>query len=86
MLLSNGARVDISRQSAAYSPPGTEHDVVNTGDEVLRYIYVVSAAPVGVKPHGGSMAKATGLGGVFFKAKHPKAQYAWYETHLGIKS
>ena len=31
------------------------------------------------------MAKVTGLGGVFFKAKDPKAQYAWYEKHLGIK-
>ena len=32
------------------------------------------------------MTKVTGLGGVFFKAKDPNAQYAWYEKHLGIKS
>ena len=30
------------------------------------------------------MAKATGVGGVFFKAQDPKAQAAWYEKHLGI--
>jgi catechol 2,3-dioxygenase-like lactoylglutathione lyase family enzyme len=32
------------------------------------------------------MDRVTGLGGVFFKAKDPKAMYAWYENHLGIKS
>ena len=31
------------------------------------------------------MKRVTGLGGVFFKAKDPKAQYAWYEKHLGIQ-
>jgi len=85
MVLTDGSRVDISPQAAAYSPPGTEHDVVNTGKGVLRYIYVVSPAPVRVKAQGGSMAKVTGLGGVFFKAKDPKAMYAWYEEHLGIQ-
>jgi predicted enzyme related to lactoylglutathione lyase len=30
------------------------------------------------------MAKITGLGGAFLKAKDPKALYAWYEQHLGI--
>src|SRR5215471_11208202 len=34
---------------------------------------------------GGAMQGVTGLGGVFFKAKDPKAMYAWYEQHLGIK-
>jgi predicted enzyme related to lactoylglutathione lyase len=38
------------------------------------------------KPQGGTMQKVTGLGGLFFKASDPKAQYAWYEKHLGIKS
>ena len=85
MLLSNGTRVDISPEAASYSPPGTEHDVVNTGEGVLRYIYVVSPAAVQTKSKGGSMPKVTGLGGVFFKANDPKAQYAWYEKHLGIK-
>lgn len=33
------------------------------------------------------MAKrVTGIGGIFFKAKDPKAMYAWYEKHLGFES
>jgi len=32
------------------------------------------------------MARVTGIGGVFFKAKgDPKALAAWYQTHLGIQ-
>ena len=31
------------------------------------------------------MAKATGLGGTFLKAKDPKSLYGFYEKHLGIK-
>jgi predicted enzyme related to lactoylglutathione lyase len=31
------------------------------------------------------MARVTGVGGVFLKAKDPKALYAWYEQHLGMK-
>jgi predicted enzyme related to lactoylglutathione lyase len=30
------------------------------------------------------MAKAVGVGGVFLKAKDPKALSAWYAEHLGI--
>ncbi len=30
------------------------------------------------------MAMATGVGGVFFKARDPKALAAWYSQHLGI--
>lgn len=30
------------------------------------------------------MAKATGIGGVFFRARDTKALSAWYETHLGV--
>jgi predicted enzyme related to lactoylglutathione lyase len=30
------------------------------------------------------MAKAIGVGGVFLKARDPKALGAWYATHLGI--
>ena len=30
------------------------------------------------------MAQATGLGGVFLRARDPKALYAWYEKHLGL--
>jgi predicted enzyme related to lactoylglutathione lyase len=30
------------------------------------------------------MAKTVGVGGVFFKARDPKALTAWYAAHLGI--
>ena len=32
------------------------------------------------------MKKVTGIGGVFFKSKDPKASKGWYQKHLGIKS
>jgi predicted enzyme related to lactoylglutathione lyase len=31
------------------------------------------------------MAKVVGVGGIFLKARDPKALSAWYATHLGIK-
>ncbi len=31
------------------------------------------------------MQKVTGIGGVFLKARDPKAMTAWYQEHLGIK-
>ncbi len=31
------------------------------------------------------MATITGFGGAFLRAKDPKALYAWYEQHLGLK-
>lgn len=85
MVLGDGSKIDISPDVAAYSPPGTEHDVINTGNQVLRYVYVVSAAHSGAKQGDHTMGRVTGLGGVFFKAKDPKSMYAWYEKHLGIK-
>lgn len=30
------------------------------------------------------MAKVLGVGGVFFKARDPKALLAWYQEHLGM--
>jgi predicted enzyme related to lactoylglutathione lyase len=30
------------------------------------------------------MRRVTGIGGIFFKAKDPKALQAWYKRHLGI--
>jgi predicted enzyme related to lactoylglutathione lyase len=30
------------------------------------------------------MKRVTGIGGIFFKAKDPPAQRAWYKQHLGI--
>ena len=32
------------------------------------------------------MQRVIGLGGIFFKAKDPKALYEWYRKHLGIES
>jgi predicted enzyme related to lactoylglutathione lyase len=31
-----------------------------------------------------SMKRVTGIGGIFFKAKDPKALGAWYRDHLGL--
>ncbi len=36
------------------------------------------------RPGGGMMAKVTGVGGIFLRAKDPEALYSWYEKHLGI--
>ncbi len=30
------------------------------------------------------MKRVTGIGGIFFKAKDPKALWQWYQRHLGI--
>ncbi len=30
------------------------------------------------------MAKALGVGGIFFKSKDPRALLAWYQAHLGL--
>lgn len=30
------------------------------------------------------MKRVTGIGGIFFRAKDPKALCAWYKAHLGI--
>jgi predicted enzyme related to lactoylglutathione lyase len=32
------------------------------------------------------MKKVTGIGGVFFKCKDPKAMNEWYKTHLGFET
>ena len=36
--------VPLEAGMAAYCPPKTEHDVFNTGDTPLKYVYVVAAA------------------------------------------
>ncbi len=33
-----------------------------------------------------SIKKVTGIGGIFFKCKDPKAMRAWYETNLGLNT
>jgi quercetin dioxygenase-like cupin family protein len=37
-------RMKIARGQVAYNPPDTRHNVINTGDGPLRYIYIVSKA------------------------------------------
>lgn len=32
------------------------------------------------------MARVTGIGGVFFRARDPEALKAWYAEHLGVES
>ena len=32
------------------------------------------------------MKKVTGIGGIFFKCKDPKAMRDWYKNHLGLKT
>lgn len=33
---------------------------------------------------GSALGRVTGIGGVFFRAKDPKALSDWYATHLGV--
>jgi len=42
-----GTPLEVRAPMAAYMPPHHEHDVINTGTEWMRYIYVV--APVACK-------------------------------------
>ena len=44
MRLSDGTVLPLEPHSVAYCPPATEHDVVNTGSDPLRYVYVVAQA------------------------------------------
>jgi predicted enzyme related to lactoylglutathione lyase len=41
-------------------------------------------SPAGT-PERVAMRRVTGIGGIFIKVKDPKAMYAWYEKHLGMK-
>jgi quercetin dioxygenase-like cupin family protein len=44
MRLADGTALRLERDFVAYCPPATEHDVVNTGEDLLRYVYVVAKA------------------------------------------
>ena len=44
MLVNEDQELPLQAGMVAYCPPDTEHDVVNTGPTVLRYIYVVAKA------------------------------------------
>ena len=38
------------------------------------------------KTEPSNMKKVTGIGGIFFKCKDPKAVNEWYKTHLGFET
>ena len=40
----DGSVLELKPYVVVYCPPDTEHDVVNTGSEPLRYVYVVAKA------------------------------------------
>ncbi len=44
MRIKGGNILKLSKGVIAYCPPGTEHDVFNTGTNLLRYVYVVAKA------------------------------------------
>jgi predicted enzyme related to lactoylglutathione lyase len=51
----------------------TKTDAADSGDTTTKATAV-------------QMEQVTGIGGVFFKVKDPKAMTAWYRTNLGIQS
>ena len=44
MVFGDGSKLPVRANSAVYCPPHAIHNVVNTGRDVLRYVYVVSRA------------------------------------------
>jgi mannose-6-phosphate isomerase-like protein (cupin superfamily) len=44
MTIVEGPTLKIRAYNVAYCPPSTEHNVTNTGTEMLRYIWLVSKA------------------------------------------
>jgi mannose-6-phosphate isomerase-like protein (cupin superfamily) len=42
MLFKDGSKLPVKANSAVYCPPETEHNVMNSGSQVLRYVYVVA--------------------------------------------
>ena len=44
MQITDGPTLSLEAGSVAYCPPHTEHDVINTGSERLRYLYIVALA------------------------------------------
>jgi mannose-6-phosphate isomerase-like protein (cupin superfamily) len=44
MRITGGKTLKLNNSVVAYCPPHSEHDVFNTGEENLRYIYIVAKA------------------------------------------
>jgi len=47
MLFADGSVLPLEPYVVAYCPPETEHDVRNTGNKPLRYVYIVARATGG---------------------------------------
>ena len=53
--------------------------------ETTRRIFLGAVgAATATRSEGSDMEKVTGIGGLFFRAKDPKALAKWYSDHLGI--
>jgi mannose-6-phosphate isomerase-like protein (cupin superfamily) len=44
MMITDGPKLEFKANSVAYCPPRTEHNVTNTGQGLLRYVYIVAIA------------------------------------------
>jgi quercetin dioxygenase-like cupin family protein len=44
MQTAGGTTLQLNKSVIAYCPPNTEHDVLNTGTSILRYVYIVARA------------------------------------------
>ena len=42
LTIMGSTRLSLRLGLMAYIPPGTEHDVINTGKDVMEYVYVVA--------------------------------------------
>jgi len=49
-----------------------------------RVFFGIVGAAAAARAEGADMEKVTGIGGLFFRAKDPKALAKWYSDHLGI--
>lgn len=47
----DGTRQPLKAGQYAYNPPQTRHNVLNTGTDVLRYVYVVAPAASAAQDH-----------------------------------
>ncbi len=55
------------------------------GSETTRRIFLGAVgAAMATQSEAAEMEKVTGIGGLFFRAKDPKALARWYADHLGI--
>ncbi len=48
-LISGEEPVPIQNKQFFYCPPDTEHNVLNTGTSILKYVYVVAPAKLGIQ-------------------------------------